>query len=563
MNDKKSLDRLFQEKFKDFESEPNEQVWKNIEAALKKDDDRKVIPFWWKLSGVAAVVLLGIFSWDYFSDGNSAQNSIVIEQGDKNSVGNASDKNPVVAVPTPKGAAKDPIAKPQKPNENLEENNHNPELNKVFIKTNSSENALATGSKSTPKKAAVSGAKTDSATENAVASASGKTIFTKIKSSKKYRTTTHSDDAVANENTVLQKASQTKRSNKNTVSGGKNTQTGLAATTRIKSKKGKKSKNTTPSTFDATPDSGIANQEQSNTTTLKNNAINTIPNTIDKQTIVKETPLAEKKLDSTPAMVEPNALEELLKQKNEKENQVAVTKLNRWQITSNVAPVYFSSTSNGSPIDQQFSGNEKSYENNLAYGVGVNYALNKKLSIRTGVNKVTLGYNTNDVVFFAGLQAQNLSNVSASANGSSLEVVNKDQVSSQGLLPFESSIQSNNTGAINQRIGYIEVPMEMSYKLIDSKFGVSVIGGLSTLFLNENQLTVVSPMMSATLGKANNLNDVHFSSNLGVGFKYSFWKAFEFNFEPMLKYQINTFSKDAGNFKPYFIGLYSGVSFSF
>jgi hypothetical protein len=27
MNDKKNIDRLFQERFKDFESEPNEQAW--------------------------------------------------------------------------------------------------------------------------------------------------------------------------------------------------------------------------------------------------------------------------------------------------------------------------------------------------------------------------------------------------------------------------------------------------------------------------------------------------------------------------------------------------------
>jgi hypothetical protein len=31
----------------------------------------------------------------------------------------------------------------------------------------------------------------------------------------------------------------------------------------------------------------------------------------------------------------------------------------------------------------------------------------------------------------------------------------------------------------------------------------------------------------------------------------------------MFKYQINTFNQNSGNFKPYFIGLYSGISFSF
>lgn len=36
MNDKKNIDRLFQEKFKDFEAVPDAQVWLNIETALKE-----------------------------------------------------------------------------------------------------------------------------------------------------------------------------------------------------------------------------------------------------------------------------------------------------------------------------------------------------------------------------------------------------------------------------------------------------------------------------------------------------------------------------------------------
>jgi hypothetical protein len=115
-----------------------------------------------------------------------------------------------------------------------------------------------------------------------------------------------------------------------------------------------------------------------------------------------------------------------------------------------------------------------------------------------------------------------------------------------------------------QRTGYLEVPMEMSYALLNRKFGIELIGGVSTLFLNQNNVSVVSTQgLSTSVGEAENLNDIHFSTNVGVGFKYRFLKSFEASFEPMFKYQVNTFSRDAGNFKPYFIGLYSGISFSF
>ena len=74
---------------------------------------------------------------------------------------------------------------------------------------------------------------------------------------------------------------------------------------------------------------------------------------------------------------------------------------------------------------------------------------------------------------------------------------------------------------------------------------------------------VVSDGFSAQLGEATNLNQVHFSTNLGLGFRYIFWKSFQANFEPTFKYQLNTFSSNDGGFQPYFIGLYSGVSYRF
>jgi len=66
----------------------------------------------------------------------------------------------------------------------------------------------------------------------------------------------------------------------------------------------------------------------------------------------------------------------LLKEKESK--QITEPKLNRWQVSSNVAPIYFSSISKGSPLDDGLKNNDKTYAaNNQSYGIGVNYALNK------------------------------------------------------------------------------------------------------------------------------------------------------------------------------------------
>jgi len=99
----------------------------------------------------------------------------------------------------------------------------------------------------------------------------------------------------------------------------------------------------------------------------------------------------------------------------------------------------------------------------------------------------------------------------------------------------------------------VEIPVELTYKIIDSKFGLNLIGGFSTLLLNENVVSVSSPTYTIVLGEANNLNKIHYSSNIGLGFKYSIFKSVNLTFDPVFKYQLNTFSTNSGNFKPYFL----------
>jgi hypothetical protein len=263
-----------------------------------------------------------------------------------------------------------------------------------------------------------------------------------------------------------------------------------------------------------------------------------------------------------------NALEELLNEKESKTKQEA--KVNRWQLTSNVAPIFLGSISNGSAIDPVLDNNSKTYNTSVGFGLGVSYSATSKLSVRTGLNKVNMSYNTNDIIFFASIESRGLKGVTPNRSSAMMEIhsaiSNNNSVNSSSenaMLPFESALSQQNTGYLNQEIGYLEMPLEMTYMLVNKKFGLKVIGGFSTLLLQENAITVVSDNNSMLLGEANNLNNIHFSTNLGLGIKYGFMKSFEFNVEPTFKYQLNTYSSGTGDFKPYIFGIYSGVSYKF
>ena len=269
------------------------------------------------------------------------------------------------------------------------------------------------------------------------------------------------------------------------------------------------------------------------------------------------------KSDSTKlAMVEISKLEKVL---NEKELKKREQKINRWQITSNVAPIYFSSMANGSPLDTKFTDNQKAFYVSQSYGVGVSYGLNSKIKIRTGLNRISINYDTKDVAYAMNTAGAKLANLSLNSVGRSISIGNIKNVTvfgkSQSSSPADSELGA--IGSLNQKMGYFELPVEMSYKIGSKNFSIDLITGLSTFFLQQNSVFLQTANSSIEIGEASNLNNFHFSGNIGFGINYKLLKNFEASIEPTFKYQLNTFSRDAGNFQPYIFGLYSGLKYNF
>jgi hypothetical protein len=480
MKENKNIDRLFQEQLRDFEASPNPQVWLNIEAELKKDKKRKVIPLWLKCSGIAAAFLLGLFTLNMNKTFHSkTENGVVLD------------------AKIPKDASNKKQIDPQ----NSLKKSHN----EIQIVSNSKGNS---------------------------------------KSKKEITNTNFSKSIAKDEKNINPYGSskvlvyQKKNPNNAEVFLPKSNLSVNQSATNENDKK------------------QSLNAEK-NSVTNSNSLANAPNQTLEKKE-TKEKEESKKQVATNPAS--PNELEEILKAKTAKNNAVVSNSKNKWQIAPNVAPLYLNANSGGSPIDEQLSDYEKKSDNSVSFGVGIRYAVSNKLVVRTGINKVVLGYNTNNVLYSAGLTANNLKNVEYISNNA-VKFVNDANYSS--LSTTEKEIQNTNTGNLNQKMGYYELPMEVSYAVLDKKFGINLIGGFSTLFLNENTISLVSTQSNIELGEAKNLSQVHFSTNVGLGFKYQILKSFQINLEPMVKYQLNTFSNNSSDFKPLFIGLYSGISYGF
>lgn len=532
MSDKKHIDRIFQESFKDFEVSPSNVVWKNIEAELKqKKKKRRAIPIWWRYAGVAALLLLLLtISFNYFKNDSNPQTNNIVDT--ENNVINSSKKQDEKSNSFDKLKIINDEAITEN---NTSKNNLNVVVDPIS-NINSKENIIQKKSKNSNE------------------------LNNKIDASKE----------VLIAETPISQNSNESRTNNSLSSGKKSNPTNSILKTQNKTTIALNSKKeiNNVKTIQKKDDKSLLDKNKAEIAlingTEKNTAIAHNKTSKEKEKLES---LAENKLEENKINIE-DAIDETTKDVSEEE------KLNRWSIAPNAAPVYFSTLGEGSSIDPQFNSNSKTGNLNMSYGISASYAVNKKLTIRSGVNRVSLGYNTNNVVVFQSVGVSSssaLRNVDVSSNnGLAADALSNGSTENVSIISGENFNLNNgpesfstNT-SINQSLGYIEVPLEIQYKLLNKKFGINVIGGFSSFFLSDNKIySEAEGGGRVFLGEATNINEVSYSANLGLGLNYRISKKIDLNFEPMFKYQINTFNDTSGDFQPFFIGVYSGFAIKF
>ncbi|WP_204344424.1 hypothetical protein [Psychroserpens algicola] len=532
MSEKKNIDKLFKEQLKNFEVAPNDAVWEQIERELHKDKrKRRVIPIWWKVAGVAAVLAL-LFTVGTKVFNTNTENTLdhdVVNTNTNNS------KEDIKSNPDKDETTKGSPIKPSEDSNTTEivdtkvsEEQFNPSTN-----TNVSKEQFTTN--------------TNSDYKNSVTTSSSEDQPLEQQSEK---------NSVVNKSQQREAIASSDKQNKD------QTQTKATQTNAVVNN----SQDLKPESED---DQNKLNKEQSEIDQLIK-ALKDSNSTRVSASDNSEKDNASSVIDSSKAneiIKEDNAIETAIAEAQKDKDSIAEAEapLKRWSVAPNVAPVYFNTLGKGSSLDNQFINNTKEGDVNVSYGVKGSYAISEKLKIRAGINKVDLGYSTNNVLSFDGTSpaasAQQIKNVrlNDSINNSAFVSANNISFATGPEILF-----TKEQGSISQQLGFIEVPIELEYSLVDKKIGVNLIGGFSTLFLSDNEIYSVRNNGDKTLvGEATNINDMSYSANFGLGVNYNISEKLRFNLEPTFKYQINTFTDTSGDFKPFFIGVYTGLSFKF
>jgi len=231
----------------------------------------------------------------------------------------------------------------------------------------------------------------------------------------------------------------------------------------------------------------------------------------------------------------------------------------KWSISPVFAVLNSNSFSNSSPLNKSLSNSTKG-RSSFSYGVQIEYQINTKWSVQSGIHLQEMSFVNNHVTAVSSISTSE--SPVAFNNGVSL---------SFDKTPTQSSDFTNSTilarvslnGDLNQKYGYIEIPIEVKYNFLNIKnFKTQVVAGVSSLFLNKNEVNFSSQFVTNT-GTASNLNDINFSGNLGFDFNYNFNTNWSVNLNPMLKAQLDTFSEDSNGFSPFNFGVYTGFKYSF
>lgn len=115
-----------------------------------------------------------------------------------------------------------------------------------------------------------------------------------------------------------------------------------------------------------------------------------------------------------------------------------------------------------------------------------------------------------------------------------------------------------------QNFEYIEIPLILRYQLIDATFDLQFLGGFNTSVLVGNNAYANSQYGNERIGETRDMNAVNYSTSFGFGVGYGISDKISLHIEPQLKYFLGSLNSNANvNFKPYTIGVYTGLSYQF
>lgn len=258
--------------------------------------------------------------------------------------------------------------------------------------------------------------------------------------------------------------------------------------------------------------------------------------------------------------------------------EMTESNVSRWRVGAGVSPTYLSSNLRAASRNiSEMVSNESAI---LSYtgGVAVSFSVGKRLALQTGIYYSSLGREVSGIASYSGFSAipgsksekvfgvetttgrvntTNRDIFLADMAGDRIQSIytadNFDPVKSD-LTPFGTKLQ--------QSYEYLEIPVLLSYRVIDRRIGLNITGGMSYNFLLDNKTYAVGANNKIPVGSTSDLSALLLSSALGINLDYSLTDKFSVNMGPSVRYFLNSDGRLSAD-NPYTFGIWSGLFYKF
>lgn len=277
-----------------------------------------------------------------------------------------------------------------------------------------------------------------------------------------------------------------------------------------------------------------------------------------------------------------------------------------WKMGMHISPGYSSNvTSHADEYSRNMTYSDESGNGNVGGGFSVQYKTNKRLRVESGIyyaqngQKSTnspgfLAFNNKDMYNLAASEKSYFSNsvnvsngnMSMNSNAGVIELSDipqgaeigrdmgyggaNDIISNPDDIPINAAPEADylNTlqtdGEFSQVFDFIEIPLYLRYSIIDSKFGVEVMGGVNAGVVVGNNAYIDNRYGLQNVGKTQDISSVNLSGTIGLGVNYALGRRISVALEPRFNYYLNSINNNPDvDFRPYRIGIYTGLYYEF
>ena len=212
------------------------------------------------------------------------------------------------------------------------------------------------------------------------------------------------------------------------------------------------------------------------------------------------------------------------------------------------------STADGARILPQTTSFDESTDPGISYSVGVNFGLrlSEKWVLQSGIAYANRSASTNSTT-----NVQNVENdINTPASFGNVTTESDRNV----LTSVRQDYQLSNT------FQFASVPLKAGYLLVDRKFGIMVLAGISADFFLSNTLSESNDKIEEVrveAGSNSPFKDVNFNGVVGAEFSYKLSRNYHLTLEPNYSLALSSFTKSGSSFtsNPQTFGIAAGLKF--